>query len=136
MQIVNIIYGQESFEFVWLCVERGAIDENVSPWTTLQDCRDQPFQLFGSNRGPSNPGEQIKIQNMFGRCSLFAILDTHLRQIHVHVINERAVKTRVVRKVRHSHTHNLITAPRGVSLCAIPVNNSSLKQEKTLQTDY
>jgi hypothetical protein len=78
---------------VWLCVERGAIFENgVSPWTTPQDCRDQPFRLFGSNRGPCNPGEQIQTQNMLGRCSLFGIIDTHLGHIHIPVINEGAVK--------------------------------------------
>jgi hypothetical protein len=114
---------------VWLCVEHGAICENVvSPWTTHQDCRDQLFRLLGSNRGPCNPGEQIQIQNIFGRCSLFAILDTHLGHINVHVINEGAVKTRVVRKVRNSHAHNLIAAPRSVSLRVIPVKKSSLRR--------
>jgi hypothetical protein len=98
----------------------------VTPWTTPQDCRDQFFRLFVSNCGPCNHGEQIKIQNMFGHCSLFAILDTYLGHIHVHVINEGAITTRVVQKARNSRAHNLIATPRSVSQHAIPVNSSSL----------
>jgi hypothetical protein len=119
---------------VWLCVERSAICEHVvSPWTTPQDCRDNFFDFLDQIVVPAILGSKFKFKifSAVAPC-LQSSLYTHLGHIHVlaYVINEGAVKTRVVRKVRNSHAHNLIAAPRSVSLRAIPVNNFSLGIDK------